>query len=145
MSVETYEGCVELHGAHVLGSWREDDYSGEFWILCRTAGGETWFLEGAFGSCSGCDWLESALGEAEPRRTAELETIGRSLLNDHFSAAQAAHRTFRDGARAWILDMARQHGLATGVELLLMEACVRGDKGSISVLGDHLSSRGEWN
>ena len=61
-----YDDIINL--LHPNVTWffeRDDDYQGEFFVCGYDNQKKWYFIQGSFGSCSGCDWLESVETEEE--------------------------------------------------------------------------------
>ena len=62
-----YQEIIErLHPELKRWIWEhEDDYQGDFYGVGIDDEGWYYFVSGSFGSCSGCDWLESISGKTD--------------------------------------------------------------------------------
>ena len=58
----SYDGIVETFEVEVLLSEYDNDYQGEAFYLLRDSD-QYGYLVFGWGSCSGCDWLESCYGD----------------------------------------------------------------------------------
>ena len=63
-----YEDLIQL--THTDTEWTiemEDDYQGDYFAVGKRNDNKWLFIQGSFGSCSGCDWLQGLrdLEEAE--------------------------------------------------------------------------------
>jgi hypothetical protein len=61
-----YDDIVEASNPHIK-QWKhtaDHDYQGE-WFSAGRKNGKIYFIQGSFGSCSGCDWLENVTTEEE--------------------------------------------------------------------------------
>lgn len=55
-----YQEIIDLLHPHVKWVHEQDnDYQGEFFSCGYDKEGKWYFIQGSFGSCSGCDWLQS--------------------------------------------------------------------------------------
>lgn len=57
----SYEMCLEKAGAKVLAFHEFGSYQGEWYALVEYQGERGW-IEGSYGSCSGCDAFEAEFG-----------------------------------------------------------------------------------
>ena len=56
----SYETIIEKLHPTIKWNWVMDDsYQGDFYGCGKDYEGKWYFIEGSFGSCSGCDWLQS--------------------------------------------------------------------------------------
>lgn len=63
----SYQDIIEL--LHPKIKWlheQDDDYQGDFYS-CGHDSGKWYFIQGSFGSCSGCDWLQGLEDEKDAR------------------------------------------------------------------------------
>lgn len=104
----SYESALEAAGAKVLAFETFGDYQGT-WVAKVEYNGEVGYVEGSYGSCSGCDAFEGEFGYCDPSPEA-LAAFGKAYLDGVFSAEQMkqAHNSEYDfggedaGIRAWI-------------------------------------------
>jgi hypothetical protein len=77
-----YQTAMEAAGAVIHAYESFGDYQGS-WYAKVTYNGETGWVEGSYGSCSGCDAFEAEFGwsyEDEPNVQERLAEFGRSYL-----------------------------------------------------------------
>ena len=74
----SYEMCLEKAGAKVLAFQEFGSYQGEWYALVEYKGDRGW-IEGSYGSCSGCDAFESEFGYHDGTDEQYAE-FGRSYL-----------------------------------------------------------------
>lgn len=55
----TYEGALVAAGATVHNFSQFGSYQGDWWAFVTLADGRTGWINGSYGSCSGCDALEA--------------------------------------------------------------------------------------
>lgn len=88
----SYEGALAAAGAIVHAFEHFGAYQGEWWAKV-TYGGETGWVNGYYGSCSGCDALEAEFGydfdKVDRERFAEF---GRSYLEDMVLSQEEAEK-----------------------------------------------------
>jgi hypothetical protein len=105
----SYQKAMEAAGATVLDFESFGSYQGEWWARVRHEGSEFW-VNGSYGSCSGCDAFESEFGygshhyhggryvdEPETPDTCEdcaalqrkLADFGRTYLDQRLTQAEA--------------------------------------------------------
>lgn len=87
-----YEKALSAAGATVLGFEQFGSYQGEWWSEVQFPNGERYFVNGCYGSCSGCDAFEAEFGwnaEDEPNYLHKLRDFGREYLTNCFTQEQA--------------------------------------------------------
>jgi len=55
-----YKDIIKILHPHIVWFYEEDDdYQGDFFCCGYDKNNNWYFIQGSFGSCSGCDWLQS--------------------------------------------------------------------------------------
>jgi hypothetical protein len=62
----SYEGALQAAGAEVLAFERFGSYQGDWWAKVRHKDTVGW-INGSFGSCSGCDAIEAEFGSEQDK------------------------------------------------------------------------------
>ena len=75
-----YKEALEAAGAEVMAFEEFGSYQGDWWAKVRYKGELGW-VQGSYGSCSGCDAFEAEFGwdDGTPEKLAEF---GRGYLDD---------------------------------------------------------------
>jgi hypothetical protein len=66
----SYEGAMEAAGAEVLAFKEFGSYQGSWWAKILFEG-KTYWVNGSYGSCSGCDAFQSEFGYGDDEHCAE--------------------------------------------------------------------------
>lgn len=91
----SYKLCLEKAGAKVHKFESFGSYQGEWWALV-TFNGETGWINGSYGSCSGCDAFEAEFScsyEDEENLDEKYAKFGASYLNYLMTQAEAEKAT----------------------------------------------------
>lgn len=108
-----YSTALEAAGAEVHAFEHFGDYQGT-WLAKVTYNGETGYVEGSYGSCSGCDAFEAEFGysynDEEKDYQERLAEFGRSYLTVVTPQEQqvAIYERQVADASSWYADEARQ-------------------------------------
>lgn len=62
--MDRYKSALEAAGAKVLAFESFGSYQGDWWALVEVSGQKSW-VNGSYGSCSGCDAFEAEFGYSE--------------------------------------------------------------------------------
>jgi len=87
----SYESALEAAGAIVHDFASFGSYQGEWWAKV-TYNGETGWISGSYGSCSGCDAFEAEFGYYDDERDdyqARLADFGKAYLGGLCTQEQA--------------------------------------------------------
>lgn len=87
----SYGEAMEAAGAKVISMQHFGSYQGDWWALVEHNGQCGW-VNGSYGSCSGCDAFEAEFGwayENEPNYQERLAEFGRSYLNHIMTTEEA--------------------------------------------------------
>jgi len=87
----SYEKAMEAAGAKIIAFENFGSYQGEWWALVSYEGQSGW-VNGSFGSCSGCDAFESEFGwndEDKPDYQERLAEFGKGYLETLMSQFEA--------------------------------------------------------
>lgn len=85
----SYKGALEAAGAKVLQFESFGSYQGEWWAKVEYQGKTGW-INGSYGSCSGCDSFEAEFGYSDMESTPErLKAFGMDYLDNLKSDAEA--------------------------------------------------------
>ena len=134
----SYEDALKAAGAEVLEYESFGSYQGDWWAKVRWNGGTGW-VNGSYGSCSGCDAFEAEFGWCESRceehrwvydkedcvacaavninYQRRLSDFGKEYLDTIYSQAEAEAITMRniewDSDASKMLTWIRQHAIPT--------------------------------
>lgn len=92
-----YRAALEAAGAEVHEFQEFGSYQGD-WIAKVTFKGETGFVRGSYGSCSGCDAFESEFGYEDPTPE-QLASFGLPYLEGLYADTTALLRELDMGAK----------------------------------------------
>lgn len=88
----SYEGALRLAGATIHRFGTFGSYQGT-WLAEVTFEGQRGFIEGSYGSCSGCDALEGEFGFSDDNsKIADFALFGYEYLNDMQSRKELVKR-----------------------------------------------------
>ena len=108
-----YNDCLRAAGVDVLDFVRFGSYQGE-WAAIGLYDGELVVIIDSYGSCSGCDSLEST----DPQTPAEIETFGRGYLAQRMNETKwrdylrERARYVEREVQVWVDDKFEQHSPA---------------------------------
>lgn len=89
MSGYSYQGALEAAGAKVLQFESFGSYQGEWWAKVEYQGKTGW-INGGYGSCSGCDSFQGEFGYSDMETTTDrLKQFGMDYLDGLMSDAAA--------------------------------------------------------
>lgn len=101
-----YEKALSAAGVKVEAFEQFGSYQGEWWAKCLFPSGDTYFVTGYYGSCSGCDSFEGEFGyrdeEDDPAYFHKLKDFGRDYLENCFTKEEAIATASRN--LAWDTD-----------------------------------------
>lgn len=100
-----YEAALTATGVKVLGYKTFGSYQGDWWAEVQFPNGEVYFVNGSYGSCSGCDAFEAEFGwsdEDKPNYLHRLKDFGREYLSDCMTREQAIEHASAN--LSWDLD-----------------------------------------
>lgn len=101
----SYKGALVAGGATVHAFEEFGSYQGEWWALV-TFEGETGWVKGSYGSCSGCDALQGEFGyDFGDTETYDSDAGGYRPKTAAEKADEAAR--FADFGRSYLVDMLR--------------------------------------
>lgn len=95
----SYQRALEAAGAEVLSFEEFGSYQGEWWAKVRVNGQEGW-INGCFGSCSGCDAFEAEFGWYDDESSAayqeKLADFGRPYVDGLMTQEEAEKSAARN-------------------------------------------------
>lgn len=86
-----YQKALEQAGAEVLKFEEFGSYQGDWWALVKYEGKAGW-INGSYGSCSGCDAFQSEFGwfdDEKPDYKERLAEFGRGYLDNIYTQDEA--------------------------------------------------------
>ena len=83
----SYQRALEAAGARIIAFEEFGSYQGT-WVARVEYGGETGWVIGSYGSCSGCDAFEAEFGWSDPDED-ELAAFGKTYLDGLLNQEQA--------------------------------------------------------
>lgn len=95
VSADVYDGyrkALECAGAKVLDKEEFGSYQGEWWAQIQLPDGSVFFVNGHYGSCSGCDAFEGEFGWSDDERPdypVRLRDFGRDYIESCYTKAEA--------------------------------------------------------
>lgn len=87
-----YEAALWAAGVKVLGFEQFGSYQGEWWAKIEFPDHQVGFVNGGYGSCSGCDAFEAEFGyssDDDPGYLHKLKDFGRDYLTNVSTYEQA--------------------------------------------------------
>lgn len=114
----SYQAALEAAGATVHQFEEFGSYQGDWWARV-TYHGELGWVNGSYGSCSGCDAFEAEFGwnekEDTPEYQAKLAAFGKpyleGLLNQEQAEKAAAENLSWDSGAQAMVDFVKQHSV----------------------------------
>lgn len=94
-----YEKALTAAGVAVTDFEQFGSYQGDWWARVRFPNGETYFVTGSYGSCSGCDAFDAEFGwndDEKPGYLHRLRDFGREYLTNCFTPEQAIQEASRN-------------------------------------------------
>ena len=94
-----YELALYCAGADVLAFEEFGSYQGDWWAHVKLPNGETYFVQGSYGSCSNCDAFDGEFGypdEDQPDYAHRLRDFGRIYLSHCLTLDQALAEASRN-------------------------------------------------
>lgn len=97
----SYQECLEKAGATIIAFQQFGSYQGEWWAKVVLPDGRCGWINGAYGSCSGCDAFESEIGcgewdedamEYKPIPDERLADFGSRYLDVLMSQSEAIEK-----------------------------------------------------
>ena len=97
----SYQECLEKAGATIVAFQQFGSYQGEWWAKVVLPDGRRGWINGAYGSCSGCDAFESEIGCGEwddeamtykPIPNERLADFGRRYLDGLMTQGEAIEK-----------------------------------------------------
>ena len=104
----SYQEALSAAGAEVLDFEQFGSYQGDWWAKVRYEGKESW-VNGAFGSCSGCDSFEAEFGWDEGHCEAhKYDDKGSVGCHQCAEAAELYEKRLADFGRGFLSDLRTQ-------------------------------------
>lgn len=112
-----YEKALTAAGVKLLAFEQFGSYQGDWWAHVEFPNGESYFVNGSYGSCSGCDAFEAEFGwndDKEPNYLHKLRDFGREYLSDCYTyeqaLAKAAEHSSWDTEAETVINWIKQRG-----------------------------------
>ena len=81
-SIYDYEELIKLLNPDTDWLFEQDsDYQGEYFAVGKSKDGKYLFIQGSFGSCSGCDWMQGISDLQDLKRLLNYHTIEAIIKN----------------------------------------------------------------
>lgn len=94
-NIGDYKLALHAAGVDVLDYESFGSYQGEWWAKVKFPNDELYFVNGYFGSCSGCDSFEAEFGwrdDERPDYAHRLKDFGRDYLETCYTREQAIEK-----------------------------------------------------
>lgn len=89
-----YQEALEAAGAIVLDFTKFGSYQGDWWAVVDYQGKRGW-VNGSYGSCSGCDAFESEFGWHDEDNQEKLAAFGKNYLDSLMNQDEAIKEASR--------------------------------------------------
>lgn len=90
-----YKAALAAAGATPLAYEQFGSYQGSWWAECELPNGEIVYVNGGFGSCSGCDAFEAEFGWDDEKKSdypERLRDFGRDYLTNCYTISEAIEK-----------------------------------------------------
>jgi hypothetical protein len=108
-----YSSIIEFLHPNILWIFvKDDDYSGDFFAAGHDTKGKFYFIQGSFGSCSGCDWLQ------------DIDTIDEAKKLLDFYKKEIIEKKDLDSLISYLRETVKNVGYNYSLSLEILISCL---------------------